>query len=205
MNFEGEFLDSLLEELNAVGVPPERTLVEQQSGGDEMDLLADISGELAFFELKDKEFSLGNAYSFGAKIGIIRPDHPIIVTTEYVGNDAKEHFQRASRARTSRAELVFQRSYRPISDDDKQTEIRYIEGLANFPEGLRNLARGIYFRDALSILKEVLPLASVDARSLLTSLEGRVAPRETEAARESTSPASTEGKRKAPRKVTEKV
>ena len=80
----------LLKELQGVRIDARAILVEQSVGGDEIDCLANIDGELALFELKDKEFNLGNAYSFGAKIGIIRPDHPIIVTTERIGNDARE-------------------------------------------------------------------------------------------------------------------
>jgi hypothetical protein len=71
----------LLEELQKVGVSFDQTLTEQQVGGDEVDCLANISGELVFFELKDKDFSLGNAYSFGAKMGIIRPEHSVIFST----------------------------------------------------------------------------------------------------------------------------
>jgi hypothetical protein len=44
----------LLQELQHVGVPLDQTLVEQQMGGDEVDCLANISGELVFFELKTK-------------------------------------------------------------------------------------------------------------------------------------------------------
>jgi hypothetical protein len=54
----------LLEELQKVGVSLEQTLTEQQVGGDEVDCLANISGELVFFELKDKGFNLGNAWRF---------------------------------------------------------------------------------------------------------------------------------------------
>jgi hypothetical protein len=41
--------------------------------------------------LKDREFNLGGAYSFGAKIGIIGPAHPVIISREKIGGDAKEH------------------------------------------------------------------------------------------------------------------
>jgi hypothetical protein len=85
----------VMEELHNRGVEYERMLIEQKSGGDEMDCFADISGELVLLELKDKEFSLGNAYSFGAKIGITRPQMSVIVTTAHVGGDAKDHFRRA--------------------------------------------------------------------------------------------------------------
>ena len=75
----------LLVELQRIGVPLNDTLIEQQVGGDEVDCLAVVSGELVFFELKDKDFNLGNAYSFGAKMGILRPDHAVILSTQKIG------------------------------------------------------------------------------------------------------------------------
>lgn len=68
----------LLEELRQVGIPHDHILFEQQIGGDELDVIVNISEELVLFELKGKEFSLGNAYSFGSKIGIVRPNHSVI-------------------------------------------------------------------------------------------------------------------------------
>jgi len=152
----------LLKELQAVGVSREAVLLEQTVGGDEIDCLANISGELALFELKDKEFNLGNAYSFGAKIGIIRPQHPVIVTTEHVGNDAKEHFIRARRA--SARESMFETEHADAG-------ITYIEGAESLGIGIRAFATAIYRRDALRLLDRVLPLASLDGASLLAALE----------------------------------
>ena len=157
----------VLNELATAGIPISRMLIEQQAGGDEIDLLADISGELVMFELKDKEFNLGNAYSFGAKIGIIRPQHPVIVSTEYVGGDAKDHFLRArlARPRTARTFLT--------EDEDDRTPIRYIEGLDTLSAGIRNLAADIYSSDAIRILGPVLQLASIDPRSIVEAMAGR--------------------------------
>jgi len=154
----------VLRELESVGVRLEKTLVEQQAGGDEMDLLADISGELAFFELKDKEFNLGNAYSFGAKIGILRPSHPVVISTEYVGTDAKDHFNRA-RLASSRREYV--------SAAEQTPEIRYVEGLNNLTEGIQALAAEIYFADAARILDEAMQVASLDSSKLLRAVQAR--------------------------------
>jgi hypothetical protein len=84
----------LLEELRQVGIPHDHILFEQQIGGDELDVIVNISEELVLFELKGKEFSLGNAYSFGSKIGIVRPNHSVIFTIDYVGGDARGHFER---------------------------------------------------------------------------------------------------------------
>lgn len=186
----------VLKELHAVGVSPQRIVAEQQAGGDELDVLADISGDLVFFELKDKEFSLGSAYSFGAKIGIIRPRYPVIVTTEVVANDAKDHFQRARLA--SRGELIFEEEVAEAQD------IRYIEGLPNISRGIRLLASEIYMGDAIRVLRRVLPLAAIDPQALLAtihSLEPVVPAREGPAPAEvkATSATSKPAKKRPPR------
>jgi len=149
----------LQEELRRVGVPLEHILVEQQVGGDEIDCLAIISGELALFELKDKEFNLGNAYSFGAKIGILQPQHPVIIATDGVGGDAKDHFQRAQLAQTTRPR------YDPF--ETGPAAIRYIEGVENLHSGIVDLASTIYRDDSVRLLDRILPLASLSGRSLV--------------------------------------
>ncbi len=158
----------LVQELEALGVHRDAILVEQNVGGDELDCLANISGELALFELKDKEFNLGNAYSFGAKIGIIRPKHPVIVTTEHVGNDAKEHFVRARVARGPR-ETEF--ADFDLAENSEPTEITYIEGVANLSSGLRSLVGEIYRTDAINLLNRVLPLASLNGSQIVAAVD----------------------------------
>jgi hypothetical protein len=150
----------LIEELGAVGVPREDTLIDQQLGGDEIDCLANISGEVALFELKDKEFSLGNAYSFGAKIGIVRPEHSIIASTDRVGNDAKDHFHRARLA--GRADRFV---------EGEGSEVRYIEGVDNLSAGVRELAGSIYQSDIRRLLDEILRFGVIDARVVMQSVE----------------------------------
>jgi len=154
----------LLQELEAVGVPGDAILIDQSVGGDEMDCLANIGGEVALFELKDKEFNLGNAYSFGAKIGIIRPEHPVIVTTEKVGNDAKEHFVRAKAARGVRDDFAFPQT-REASD------ITYIEGVECLGRGVRHFVSKIYRADAVSALNKILPLGSLNGFYVLDAME----------------------------------
>lgn len=160
----------LLEELTRLGVPPDRILIEQESGGDEMDCIADVSGEVVFFELKDKEFSLGNAYSFGAKMGIVRPRHPVIVTTERVANDAKQHFSRARSAADGRRRY---RTYGTSFADDEQRPVHYIEGLEHLSERLENIVGSIYRADSVQILREVLPLAAIPTSAVIKAVEGR--------------------------------
>jgi hypothetical protein len=152
----------LMEEFNGLGVTGDSLLVEQTIGSDEMDCFADVSGELCLFELKDKEFSLGSAYSFGAKIGIHRPSHAVVVTTAGVGNDAKEHFKKAQ----------------PLEDIDtfgrrrRSSNVQYVEGLETLRADLRSLVEGIYMSDAAEILKRALPYAAMDGDSVLRALIG---------------------------------
>jgi hypothetical protein len=167
-----ELLDSsrwfsvmLHEELVRVGVESSRILLEVQQGGDEMDVLAEISGEIVFFELKDKEFSLGNAYSFGAKIGIIQPDHSVIVASDGVGNDAKDHFQRAGlsiphEGRNSITGIV----------EDRPPQVQYIESVEDLPSRLDQIASAIYSGDVNRELARVLPRAMIDADALTNAL-----------------------------------
>jgi hypothetical protein len=176
-----ELLDSsrwfsvvLHEELLRVGVDESRILLEHQQGGDEMDVLAEISGEIVFFELKDKEFSLGNAYSFGAKLGIIRPEHSVIVASDGVGNDAKDHFQRAglsvaSEGRSSITGVV----------EERPPQVRYIENLDALSAELDEIASSIYAADANREIGRILPRAMLDAEILTNDLVERYAPTKT--------------------------
>lgn len=160
----------VLQELLDLGIPVDRITIEQQLGGDEVDCVADISGKLVLFELKDKEFSLGNAYPFGAKIGITRADYAVIITTESVGNDAKEHFQRALPVGGRAADQAWRRV---LEGDRASPTVRYIEGLENLRRELQRLVGEIYENDAERILRRVLPHASLDSRSLVASLDER--------------------------------
>lgn len=154
----------LIAELRRAGVPLDSILIDQQMGGDEIDCLANISGELVLFELKDKEFNLGNAYSFGAKIGIIRPQHSVIVSTEHVGNDAKEHFQRAGLVGGPQ-----QRRF--LGDEARSSDVQYIEGLPSLSPGIDALAKRVYAADALRLIAEVLGFGLIEPDRVLSIVE----------------------------------
>jgi hypothetical protein len=161
----------LLDELLGFGIPIDRITLEHQVGGDEMDCLADISGELIFFELKDKEFSLGNAYSFGSKMSVLQPNHSVIVTTESVAADAKDHFQRAQAAQRGSRRVYFD------EDDDvpTATPIRYIEGLDRLRTALADLVTNIYTRDAINLLTAAASFGAASPVFLLRAVRERAA------------------------------
>lgn len=157
----------LVELLGRLGVPRSSILVEQNLGGDEIDCIANISGELVLFELKDKEFSLGNAYSFGAKVAIVKPKHRVIVSTEHVGGDAREHFNRQKQAERRES----QRFIASGRNDQESEDITYIEGLTELESKLTELADSIYKQDAVNVLSKLLPLGVVGAAPLLKAFE----------------------------------
>ena len=155
-------------ELQALGVELEKMLAEQVSGGDEMDFFVDVSGELILMELKDKEFSLGSAYSFGSKMGIYQPGVPVIITTAYVGKDARDHFEQAAMARQSA-------SRRFSEADPADAEIEYVEGLDSLPRQLDEIVGRIYEQDAVQILNRLLPSAAASGASVIDSFKDQPA------------------------------
>jgi hypothetical protein len=159
----------VVDELLGLGVAREHILIDQQHGGDETDCLVDINGDLAFFELKDKMFSLGDAYPFGAKLPIIQAQHSIIVTTDQVGNDVKRHFE-AARAGEKKARA----SFIIYEEDDRQGAIRYIEGVEKLSPGIASLITEINHRNARLLLAEVLAFALPSADSVLSAVRSKV-------------------------------
>ncbi|WP_327331494.1 hypothetical protein [Streptomyces anulatus] len=156
----------VMDELLKLGLTSDEIIIESTIGGDELDCIANISGEVCLFELKDKEFNLREAYSFGAKMNIVNPEHAIIVTSEYVGGDAKEHFERSRKAgRGSRS--------RRVTNERTGKPLVYIEGVDDLRVGLDEVVSTVHRSDAARILGEVLPLASVEASSVLSAIEAK--------------------------------
>jgi hypothetical protein len=155
----------LMTELEAVGVSRDSIFVEHTVGTDEINCLVNVSGELVLFELKDKDFNLGNAYSFGAKIAIIKPQHPVIVTTEHVGNDAKDHFKRAGVSGVSESPLFV--------ESEVGDEIAYIEGVGNLRSGIEEIVSRIYRNAGIHLVNEVIPLGVLNGHSLIDAISNR--------------------------------
>lgn len=145
------------EELVNFGVPASDVLLECMVGTDEIDCIACVSGEVMIFELKDKVFSVGNAYSFGAKMSLFNAEQSVIVTTEEVSSDVKTHFSRtrASDRRTS-------------GRVQERETIHYVEG-ADFRSGLRKVISGVYRQDAARLLETALNRLAPTPESLLVA------------------------------------
>lgn len=153
----------LVRELMKVGVSLDDMVIDTRTDDGEVDCIANIGGELVFFHVKDKDFNIGDAYAFGAKVGMIRPEHSVVISTETIGADAREHFDRALRSRRP--------DFR--HGDAAPAAIRYIEGIDGLGSSVEELAAGIYQGDALRFLRRVLPLAGLQPQPLIQAMEQR--------------------------------
>ena len=79
--------------LRSLGVPPWQILIEVIDGPNELDLVANLDGELVLMELKDTRFSIGHAYSFVGKCSQYDPNISIIMSTDGIGPDVKEYIK----------------------------------------------------------------------------------------------------------------
>lgn len=160
----------VLQNLLHLGIPISNIRMEQIYSGEEVDCIAEIYGRIALFELKDKEFNRGNAYSFGAKIGIFQPDIPVVVTTEKVGGDARDHFVARS-AGTNRNRR------RPLGDSLDGESVMFIEGLDNLTSGLESVVSEIAKSALAPSLRSALSLANPRPLPLLSAWSGEATSR----------------------------
>jgi len=165
----------LIEALVEKGIPRHLIVVEQKFGQNEIDCIADIAGELAMFELKDKEFALGNAYSFAAKVPLIQPHHRIIVATGGVSPEAKGFFadEKASREKKQKNASFYGGgpavSIHALSGQSE--DVVLVEKLEDLDQTLEELVGAAYQRRAKTLLDKVLPLGFCSASALVDAFQ----------------------------------
>ena len=106
-------------------------------------------------------------------MGIFRPRHPVIITTEVVGGDAKDHFRRARLGQEQR-----QSPYEldDFDEDESPSGITYIEGLNNLRSGLEKLVTEIYSRDMQAVLAQAVPQGVLSPAALLRAVRSSTGP-----------------------------
>lgn len=154
----------VLQYLIKLGIPVTNVRMEQIYSGEEVDCIAEIHGRIVLFELKDKEFNRGNAYSFGAKIGIFQPDISVVITTEKVGADARDHFMARSAGST--------RTRRPYRDSTDGEGVTFIEGLENLESGLDAVVTEVAKAALASKFRSALSFSNPGPLALLSAWAG---------------------------------
>jgi len=120
--------------LKKAGVKKECIKWGLEASGEEIDIMVEDFGSRLFFELKDREFGLGDAYPFVYRINRYGGRVGIVATMDKVSTDAKKFFK----------EETHRRGY-PI-------EIRYFEGSKDIQKGIPKIVEEM----ALSQVRRII-------------------------------------------------
>ncbi len=74
------------------GISKEAIAWNAAAGEDELDIMTDAIGHRVFFELKDREFGLGDAYPFAYRVTRYGGTFGVVVSTDRVADEAKKFF-----------------------------------------------------------------------------------------------------------------
>lgn len=74
-------------------LPGPSSITSVVDGPNELDLVANVDGDLLLAEFKDNRFSIGHAYSFVGKCSQYQPDLSLIVATQGIDDDVKEYIK----------------------------------------------------------------------------------------------------------------
>jgi hypothetical protein len=80
------------ERLINLGVPVDKILWNVEDSGEEVDVIIEHLDRIWIFELKDREFSAGDAYPFNYRKSRYKANELVVVTTEKVSADARRVF-----------------------------------------------------------------------------------------------------------------
>lgn len=106
-----------------------------EASGEELDIMVEDFDSRLFFELKDREFGLGDAYPFVYRITRYGGDSGIIATMDKVSTDAKKFFE----------EETHRRGY-PI-------KIQYLEGSKQIQEDIPKIVEQMALSQARKIIR----------------------------------------------------
>ena len=121
------------------GIPSDKIKWNAAAGEDELDIVVDVMGLRVFFELKDREFGLGDAYPFGFRIERYSGDFGVVVTMDKVASEAKKFFKEQSTRRSGQIKTL-----------ENQTEIEN-----NIPKLIDQVSRYAIQRFILGVSEEM--------------------------------------------------
>lgn len=114
--------------LERLGLPRSEIVWNLVRAAEDIDVIAGIQGTLTFFELKDREFGLGDAYPFNYRVARYGGEIGIVLTCDKVAQDARTFFEEQTKLRR-RGEVVH--------------EIHMIEGLESAEKKLENISNQV--------------------------------------------------------------
>lgn len=102
-----------------LGVPKQAIAWGGTAGEDELDIIVELFGGEVFFELKDREFGLGDAYPFSSRVQRYGGTAGVVISTEGVAEEVKKFLGEQQRTAP-------QRMYTIERDSDLEPELRRI-------------------------------------------------------------------------------
>jgi hypothetical protein len=158
LNDRGRWMTTLaMGILSKLGISREQVIME--SGPQGTDIVLDLSGDLVLIVMKDREFTLADAYAFNAKVSRIKSAEGVVVSNEGLSGDAKKLVQ---------DEMGPQRAR--ITDPFRISFVEGIQGLEHELARVVERRRRQYFLRALGDLATIqglnigqLALAKVEA------------------------------------------
>lgn len=131
------------------GIPLEQIKWGATAGEDEIDIVAEIQGQSIFFELKDREFGLGDTYPFTARVQRYGARAGVIISMDDIAEEADKFLSEQSRSLG-----------RPIYTMSGDSEVRTL-----LPSILRERAKS----SAIESIKRVFRVAGVDPSPIMTT------------------------------------
>ncbi len=150
-----------LELLREFDISLDDVIVNYTEEGDEIDVFLNLCGSDYIIELKDKEFSLNNSYSFNAKFVRYGAARGMIVTTENVSPDAKSMLADTLSGR--------RRRYPPSSREEPEQLIVYVEGIKELRPNLEALISSARLELARRYFRRVGSICNLDIMGLVLS------------------------------------
>jgi hypothetical protein len=115
------------------------------AGEDEIDITLDLATEKVFFELKDREFGLGDAYPFATRVSRYGADFGVVISTEAVGGEAKTF----------------------LSEPRQGVDLMMVEGHEHIESSVCAILNDISRADVLLAVGDALAVSGLNLRGLL--------------------------------------
>ncbi len=141
--------------LMAAGVSRDGIAWNPTVSEDELDIMIDELGPRVFFELKDREFGLGDAYPFAYRVSRYGGAFGIVITTDKVADEAKKFFK----------------EQRP----NMGAKILEIEGQAEIEKRIIPLVDEFSRRGVMLLLSELAEPLALDPRPIVNAWMDRIA------------------------------
>lgn len=117
------------------GVKRESIKWRLEASGEELDIMVEDFDSRIFFELKDREFGLGDAYPFVYRVTRYGGTVALVATLDKVATDAKKFFEEEAQRRE------------PVA------QIRYLEGSGGIREGIAKLVGDMSLRQVRRLVQ----------------------------------------------------